>query len=135
MIPNDILFVKEQGRLEAALTAVEFLRDEVLPDLKAEDTHGLRLVQETRNMVLNAEMRLRASLYRTESRGNHFREDYPARDDGEWLAWVKIREENGRMVLEKVPIPEDCRPDPSLPYEKRYPLRYPGELEFMRNRP
>ena len=43
----------------------------------------LRLAHETENMLLNAEMKLRASLSRTESRGTHYREDYPARDDDE----------------------------------------------------
>ena len=39
--------------------------------LYAGDQHELRMVHETKNMTLNAEMRLRASLYRTETRGRH----------------------------------------------------------------
>jgi len=70
---------------------------------------------------------LRASLFRTESRGNHYREDFPRRNDAEWLAWVKLREENGAMKLWKAPIPAQWRPDLSLPYEERYPRRFPGE--------
>ncbi len=71
----------------------------------ASDAHELRLVHETRNMLLNAEMKLRASLYRTESRGNHYREDYPDQDDNEWLAWVVIeKDSNGDMSLSKVAV-------------------------------
>lgn len=47
-------------------------------------------------MMLNAEMRLRASLFRTESRGMHYRENYPERDDPNWLAWVMLKEEGGK---------------------------------------
>ena len=85
------------------------------------------MAHETKNMVLSAEMKLRASLFRKESRGTHYREDYPLRDDKEWLAWVKIKEENGEMTLTKEPIPEKWWPDQTIPYEERYPIRFPGE--------
>jgi succinate dehydrogenase/fumarate reductase flavoprotein subunit len=73
-------------------------------------------------MVLIAEMRLRASLFRTESRGTHLREDYPRRDDPAWLVWVKIKEEQGRMKLSKEPVPKKWWPDFSKPEEERYLL-------------
>lgn len=38
-------------------------------------------LMQTNNMLLNAEMKLRALLFRTESRGTHYWEDNPARDD------------------------------------------------------
>jgi succinate dehydrogenase/fumarate reductase flavoprotein subunit len=78
-------------------------------------------------MVLNAEMMLRASLFRTESRGQHYREDYPRRDDPEWLAWIKIKEEDGKMKAIKEPVPEKWWPDLTGPYEERYPCRFLGE--------
>ena len=106
MIPYFVLYVKKKERLKAALTSVEFLRDHFVPKLTAKDTHELRLAHETKNMILNAEMKLRASLFRTESRGNHYREDYPKQNDSDWLAWVKIKDENGKMKLIKEPIPK-----------------------------
>ncbi len=134
MLPSHVLYVKNEARLTSALTNIEFLRDHFVPNLMAEDTHALRLAHETKNMVLNAEMKLRASLFRTESRGNHYREDYPARDD-EWLAWIKIKDDGGSMKLTKVPIPEEWRPDPHTAYEQRYPFRFPGELEYLNSKP
>jgi len=127
MAPYFILFVKHGERMQAALTLVEFMRDNLLPKLTAKDAHELRLAHETRNMVLNAEMMLRASIFRTESRGCHYREDYPGRDDPAWLAWVKLKEEQGQMKLLKVPVPKEWWPDLSEPYEARYPARLPGE--------
>ena len=82
-------------------------------------------------MVLNAEMRLRSSIFRTESRGCHYREDYPRRDDPGWLAWVKLRNVDGGMEVLKEPIPEEWWPDLSTPYEERYPVRYPTEMNPM----
>jgi succinate dehydrogenase/fumarate reductase flavoprotein subunit len=73
--------------------------------LMADDEHELRQAHETANMVLNAEMKLRASLMRTETRGSHYREDHPDRNDDEWLAWIKIRQAaDGSMQLVKHPI-------------------------------
>jgi succinate dehydrogenase/fumarate reductase flavoprotein subunit len=127
MIPYFILHIKHEKRLQAALTIVEFLRDHLVPKLMAKDSHELRLAHETKNMVLNAEMILRTSLFRTESRGQHYREDYPRRDDPAWLVWVKLQEEQGWMKLSKEPIPKQWWPDLSRPYEERYPKRFPGE--------
>ena len=105
MIPNFILYVKSGPRLQAALAYVEYLRDHQVPLLMADDLHQLRQAHETANMILNAEMKLRASLMRTESRGSHYREDFPDRNDDEWVAWIKIRQaDDGRMQLVKHPI-------------------------------
>lgn len=127
VIPYYVLYIKHEKRLKAALTQIEFLRDHIVPKLFARDPHELRLTHETRSMVLNAEMKLRSSLFRTESRGNHYREDYPGRDDPNWLAWVILKEENGRMKLRKEPIPKEWWPDLSKPYEEKYPYRFPEE--------
>jgi succinate dehydrogenase/fumarate reductase flavoprotein subunit len=127
MMPYFIKYIKHEERLQAALTIVEFLRDHLVPKLLAKDSHELWLAHETKNIVLNAEMILRCSLFRTESRALHYREDYPRRDDPAWLAWVKLKEEQGRMRLWKEPIPKKWWPNLSKPYEERYPRRFPGE--------
>ncbi len=132
MTPYFVLYVKKQDRLEAALVNIEYLRDHFAPNLLAQSTHELRLAHETRNMLLNAEIKLRASLFRTESRGVHYREDYPARDDENWLAWILIKNNNGKIKLSKEPVPQKWRPDSSLSYEERYPNRFPGELAFSK---
>jgi succinate dehydrogenase/fumarate reductase flavoprotein subunit len=134
MIPYYVTMVKKEDRLNAALTNIEFLRDHFISNLRAANTHELRLAHDTQNMVENAEMKLRASLFRTESRGTHFREEYPFRDDENWLAWILIQNVNGRMELSKKPVPKKWWPDPSLPYEERYPeVRFPGELEALKS--
>jgi succinate dehydrogenase/fumarate reductase flavoprotein subunit len=101
-MPYYVLFIKKKDRLEAALKNIEFFRDHYADKMVASNVHELRLVHETRNMLLNAEMKLKASLYRTESRGNHYREDYPD-ESSDWKAWVVIeKDSDGEMVLSKV---------------------------------
>ena len=131
MMPYYVMFIKKGDRLEAALTMVEFVRDHLVPKMYVKDTHELRLAHEARNMALISEMRLRSSLFRKESRGCHFREDYPYRDDANWLAWTLLKEEDGKMKMFKEPIPEEHWPDFSVPYEQRYVWRFPGEEEHI----
>lgn len=105
MIPNFVLYIKKAPLMQAALAYVEELRDHHVPMLRAADMHELRLAHETANMVVSAEMKLRASLMRTESRCSHFRLDYPEPDDRNWQAWINIyKDEHGDMRLEKQPF-------------------------------
>ena len=105
MVPYYVSLIKERSRLEAALQLVRFLKDHMVPRMFARDPHELKMCLETENMVLNAEMMLRASLAREESRGVHYREDFPRRDDENWLAWSYVKDEDGQMTAGKIPVP------------------------------
>lgn len=131
--PYWVLFYKNERRLAAALENILFIRDNIVPKLMAYDNHDLRLVHEVKSMILHVEMKLRASMFRKESRWYHYREDYPCRDDENWLCWVKIQEVDGKMEFIKVPVPEKWRPDPSLPYAERYPCAFPNEPDVLPN--
>ncbi|MEP2533353.1 FAD-binding protein [Shimia sp.] len=105
MIPNFVLYIKKENMMRAALAYIEELRDHHAPSLRAANMHELRLAHETRNMILSAEMKLRASLMRTESRGSHYRLDYPETDDVNWRAWINIHKaDDGAMTLAKQPF-------------------------------
>jgi succinate dehydrogenase/fumarate reductase flavoprotein subunit len=47
-------------------------------------------------MVKVAELITRAALLRSESRGCHYREDFPFTDNYRWLKTIHMRAENGR---------------------------------------
>ena len=55
-----------------------------------------------------------AALFREESRGGHFRLDFPERDDENWTCNIVMREENGRLSFRKRPFVQDSEvaPDP-----------------------
>lgn len=127
MVPYYVLIIQHGDRLQAALTMVEYFRDKYVPKLMATDSHELRLAHEVSNMVLGSEISLKACLLRKESRGYHYREDYPQRDDPAWLAWIKMKQVDGQLKLWKEPIPQKWWPDLSKPYAERYPMRFPGE--------
>ena len=131
--PYWVLLYKKESCLQAALENIEFIRDNIVPKLIAYDNHDLRLCHEVRNIVLHMEMKLRASIFRKESRWYHYREDYPLRDDENWLCWVKIQNQNGEMTFTKVPVPEEWRPDPNKPYAERYPQAFPNEPDVLPN--
>lgn len=105
MIPNFIIYIKKENLLKAALAYVEELRDHHMPMLKATDMHELRLAHETANMIVSAEMKLKASIMRKESRCSHYRLDYPEMDDKNWRAWINIyKGKDGAMKFEKQPF-------------------------------
>lgn len=122
MLPYYVLHIKKADRLEAALTNIAFFRDHMLPRLKANDAHELRLCHEVKSMTANAEMILRASLAREESRGWHYREDYPTQDDENWLAWVTLRCTAEGMTAGKRAIPPQWLADD--PSENRYDKKW-----------
>jgi succinate dehydrogenase/fumarate reductase flavoprotein subunit len=124
IFPYEVHMVMHEKRLQSALTMVQFFRDHFIPSMKASDLHDLRKVHETRNMVQCAEMLLRTSLVREESRGTFYREDYPERDDENWLKWILFRKDGDDMKIWMEPVPEDSVGDQSMPYEERYALKY-----------
>lgn len=97
---------RSKERLTEALGVIENLKKK-LPELHAGDFHYLSKCHEVRSMVLCAELTYRAALMREESRGSHFREDYPARDDKNWLKWIIIKQQNNKMTLFTQPVPVD----------------------------
>ena len=59
---------------------------------------------ETCNMVLVSKMIARSALNRTETRGAHYREDFPGRDDQKFLFHISVKKVNNEMRLSKLPI-------------------------------
>ena len=56
-----------------------------------------------------------ASLDRTESRGWHYREDFPERDDANWRKWIDLKLENGKVVINHTEIPFESYKTPIQP--------------------
>lgn len=97
---------KSEARMLEALGKVEKLKEK-LPRIVAKDPHDLSAANECRSMVMCAEMFYRTSLLRKESRGWHLREDYPDRNDAEYLKWFFVQDQGGDMTVTSVPLPMD----------------------------
>jgi fumarate reductase (CoM/CoB) subunit A len=62
---------------------------------------------EVRNMLELAQMMATSALHRTESRGAHYRVDYPREDNSNWLRETVVQEVNGRLVVDSQPASLD----------------------------
>jgi len=105
VIPVKYSMRRNRERLEEALAKIAEVQAR-LPGLSAKDPHELSRCHEACSIALCAEIEFRAALARTESRGWHYREDYPRRDDANWLKWVIVKKMQGKMDVsaEAVPI-------------------------------
>ncbi len=91
-----------------ALATIRWLRGEELPRVQAADSRPfvreLQDALEVSNMLDVAEAVVEAALLRTESRGHHFREDFPDTRE-EWLRHTIVRREPGKgLMLETAPV-------------------------------
>jgi succinate dehydrogenase/fumarate reductase flavoprotein subunit len=119
MFAYDTGILKREDRLQAALDRVTSLSEE-FKNISAPHTHELVRLKETEAMLLAARFILGASLYRTESRLSHFREDHEARDDDNWLVWVDVAEGGNGPSFSKTPVPT---PYCSVTLPRRKPSR------------
>jgi len=95
---------RSKERLEEALSKLEGVQQR-FKDLYAKDGHGLGKCHEAKSMAVCAELSFRAALMRTESRGSHYREDYPEQDNKNWLKWVILKRKGGKMAVSTEPVP------------------------------
>ena len=104
--PYKYMLRRSKERLEEALAKINEIENR-LTELTAKDLHFLAKCHEAKSMAVCAEMTFRAALMRTETRGWQIREDYPKRDDENWLKWVIVKQKNGKMVLSTESVPID----------------------------
>lgn len=112
-----VSFFRHENRIRATLKRLEEIRG-MLTRLSASDCHELVKANEMKNYLQCIELMNMSALERKESRGSLNREDYPYRDDINWLKRIVLRlQENGGIDTRLEPIPI-----------YRYPIR-PEKLE------
>ncbi|MBI4318440.1 MAG: FAD-binding protein [Chloroflexi bacterium] len=121
IIPYRVSLIKTRSTLEEALGQIEEVKARA-GRMKAKDLHDLVKANEAKNMATIAELMLRAALMRKESRGFHFREDYPLVDNKEWLKWIMVQQDGKavRLWTEDVPLPYV---KPTQDYQRHRSLR------------
>ena len=93
--------IRDKGGLEKAIAELKSIQSNDLPDLSL----GYRQLKYNRERMEVAEVRLmiktallvaNAALQREESRGAHFRQDFPLQNDEDWLKYsVAEKNKNG----------------------------------------
>jgi len=86
--------LRDREGLETALKEILTLR---------EQTRTIRAVKMA-NMLTVSEMVCRAALERAETRGAHYRADFPEENNEHWLKSIEIVKQNGEMCLKPVPV-------------------------------
>lgn len=96
-----VLVEKDAASLARARQYVEDDRERLRIRLRIAEPADLALAFEHRNLLDVAEAIIAAASMRTESRGSHFRRDYPNRADNEWLTNIFVHRNNGDVLLRK----------------------------------
>ena len=121
MAPGWMTIAKNEDVLRAGLTQILALKNLVDGKLVAQNGHQLRLAHEVRHQILAMELKVRASIERKESRGFHYRTDYPYNDDN-WLFYItQTKGEDGEPIIEHVDYPDKWKGDMSASHAERYP--------------
>ena len=112
LFPVDALIIMSESKLQNALEQILTMKSENLPHLKATDVRTLIKAKEAQTMMLSAEMTLKASLMRKETRENIFyREDYNAVDNKNWLKWIiAAKDHDGEIYFATEDIPFEKYP-------------------------
>lgn len=95
--------IREQKGLKESLRKLSSLY-QALPLARIEQPRHLFRVIELRNMLLTSQMICHASLMRQESRGSHFRSDFPQENNQDWLKNIFITRRGQEMELSAQPV-------------------------------
>jgi len=96
--------IRDRQNLEDAQKEILALREQ-LAAVSLTSHRQLPQAVKLANMLTVSEMVCRAALMRTESRGAHYRTDYPEEDDEQWLKTIEISCRSGKMVLRAITAP------------------------------
>ncbi len=96
---GNVSIIKSNERLEAAVTKCNELEDMLDNETSIKDYHDLMIWHEAKSAINTAKITLKASIFRKETRGGHFREDYPQRDNSLDNKVLTVNKSNGRLEL------------------------------------
>ena len=102
--------VRREEEMQAALDGLAELRkraNAVGVTGNREYNGGWHTALDLENLLTVSEMVTRAAIARKESRGAHFRDDFPAKNDAEWRCSIAHRlSPSGEMIVERRPLPD-----------------------------
>jgi succinate dehydrogenase / fumarate reductase flavoprotein subunit len=105
---SDVGIYRNGSGMEEAIDKVLELKEKY-KQVKVSDTGKVFNTEllnawELGNLLDIAEVVALSAINRTESRGGHSREDYPERDDENWLKHTLVRKKNGRLEISYKPV-------------------------------
>ena len=110
MMQDEAGIVRNQHELKRALEGIKTLRERashVAVYGNREFNNGWHTAMDLPNLLTVSEAIIRAALDRKESRGAHFREDYPDKDPAGATFNIRVCQgSDGEMKLTREPVPE-----------------------------
>ena len=113
----NLLTIRSKESLERFLDDVRKIKEGALPhrpswipnqvrngDVSTKSAQALVEALELQNLLLLAEIEAKVCLARTESRGPHYREDFPFEDDNQWLKSITVKKANGSPRLDTIAL-------------------------------
>ena len=103
--------IREETKLQNGLKRIlelksEFYsKDNILEEIKI-DNDNVALTMQVKSSLIVCEAIIRCALMRQESRGAHYRSDFPKTDDEKWKVNIYCRNEGRNMVLFKDSVKE-----------------------------
>jgi succinate dehydrogenase/fumarate reductase flavoprotein subunit len=98
------LVEKSEESLNRFLNEVKHIGEEAASHLDITSPEELVDALELQNLLLLAELEAVVCLKRTESRGPHYREDFPDQDDENWLKSITVKKVDEGPQVETVSL-------------------------------
>jgi fumarate reductase (CoM/CoB) subunit A len=118
IMTEHVAVARNDAGLEKSLSLIKSIRESELPNMTAPRIRRFNLgwveAIQVPYMLDLAEMIILSALFRTESRGAHYREDFPE-TSSEWLKHTRVLKSSGTLQLGTVPVvitrlhPEDSK--------------------------
>lgn len=100
---DDVGVLRQQDGLEKALLQLQ----KPYPRFAVSSPHDLIKLIELENLRCVAKLSCRAALERTESRGSHFRTDYPKKNNRSWVKNIILRKTDSGLNIDTLPVKLD----------------------------
>ncbi len=95
--------IRNKNKLNELIKIIDELKNK-LDDVYAEKTYQILEALELQNMIQLSEIVAKAALERNESRGAHYREDYPEMDNRNWLKRIVFKLKEDKIIIEYKPV-------------------------------
>lgn len=117
---ENVTVIRYNANLKKTLTTIDELSERFrkinLQDRTQWSNQTLDFVRELGNMLILARVITMGALERNETRGAHYKPDFPNRDDAKWLKTTKASYNGGKIRLEFEPVDTSLIP----PRERKY---------------